>query len=127
MLIFTFLEKRRATTSKTSSKKCYKLGKPKWLINLVQTKASSDPTRVVKASEIHEWYQAGQSLDLLGFLPVFTYYTNNKGIEWDKKSDTASWTIESLLDECPNLVLMSRAQLKEYLSPTFAPLCRLKE
>jgi hypothetical protein len=92
----------------------------------VQTKASSDPTRV-KAPEIHEWYQAGQSLDLFGFLTVFTYYTNNEGIEWDKKSDTASWTMESLFHECTNLVLMSRAQLREYLSPTFAPLCRPKE
>lgn len=51
----------------------------------------------------------------------------HKGIEWDKKSDTASWTMESLFHECTNLVLISRAQLREYLSPTFAPLCQPKE
>lgn len=66
MLTFTFLEKRHATTSKTLTKDVTNLVSLSLLINLVQTKASSDPTRVVKASEIHEWYQAGQSLDLFG-------------------------------------------------------------
>jgi hypothetical protein len=97
------------------------------LLNLVQTKVSADPNAKIPASKIYTWYMDTQELKFPeDYKVVFTYFTN-KNMEWDIKEQNVFWTKNTLLDSCPNLVLMSCEQLVTYLSPMFAPLCLPKD
>ncbi len=118
--------RKRKAVSGTLPNKIAKINRPKKLLNITNTRSAVGPSATVKASDIYKWYNDVRALEFENFLTVFSYFTNND-IEWDAQTyseDSEKWTQDELLRACPNLVLMSRAQLAEYLTPTFEPLCR---
>lgn len=118
--------RKRKAVSGTLPNKIAKINRPKKLLNITNTRGAVGPNATVKASDIYKWYNDVRALEFENFLTVFSYFTN-KDIEWDAQTyskDSEKWTQDELLRACPNLVLMSRAQLAEYLTQTFEPLCR---
>ncbi len=122
-----FPKEQRRIGSNTGPNKAPKTVAKTKLLNLVQMKASADLKAKITASKIYAWYTDAQKLVFPeDYKVVFAYFTN-KNMEWDLKEQNVSWTENTLLDCCPNLVLMAREQLVTYLSPMFAPLCLPKD